>query len=146
MKILFVCAQNVGRSQMAAAFYNKMTGTQDADSAGTNVDQPGQTLSERAGGVSAADKLLIAMDEEGIDLRDKVRTPLSEAMLTKYDLVINMAEPEKTPDYLAQYVGCVRWDIVDPKGKDENTLIMVRDQIKHRVRHLIDSSNVAPQP
>jgi protein-tyrosine-phosphatase len=139
MKVLFVCAQNVGRSQMAAAFYNQMTGTADADSAGTNVDTPGQTLLERAGGVSAADKLLKAMDEEGIDLRAKVRTALQEDMLKQYDLVINMAEPERTPDYLAHYPGCVRWDIVDPRGKDEHTLLEVRDQIKHRVQHLINA-------
>jgi len=35
MKVLFICKNNQFRSQMAASMYNKITGTNDADSAGT---------------------------------------------------------------------------------------------------------------
>lgn len=137
MKVLFVCAQNVGRSQMAAAFYNQMTGSCDADSAGTNVDQPGQTLLERAGGTGAADKLLIAMDEAGIDMRSKVRTPITEDMLYRYDLIINMAEREKTPEFLENHPKCTRWEIEDPRTKDQEGLRQTRDLIRAKVNELI---------
>lgn len=49
MKVLFVCKNNQFRSQMAASLYNKMTGTDNAYSAGTyvgSVDVPEGTIVE----------------------------------------------------------------------------------------------------
>jgi protein-tyrosine-phosphatase len=37
-KILFICYGNVARSQMAEAFYNKFTNSNDAKSAGVGYD------------------------------------------------------------------------------------------------------------
>lgn len=37
MKVLFICKNNQFRSQMAASLYNKITGTDNAYSAGTHV-------------------------------------------------------------------------------------------------------------
>ncbi len=42
MKILFVCWGNVGRSQMAQAYYNHFTKSNDAFSAGTDSESPPQ--------------------------------------------------------------------------------------------------------
>jgi arsenate reductase (thioredoxin) len=139
MKVLFVCVQNVGRSQMAAAFYNQLTGSSDADSAGTNVLPPGSTIGERAQAIGAADKLIAVMDEEGIDMRPKVRTQLNQDMLGKYDLVINMAEKEKTPLYLENHPSVVSWEIEDPRDKSEIGLKLVRDNIHQRVQELISN-------
>jgi len=47
MKVLLICRGNVGRNQMAEAFYNSLTNSKDAKSAGTYADNPGQTLGER---------------------------------------------------------------------------------------------------
>ncbi|MEI6479670.1 MAG: hypothetical protein WCO21_02490 [bacterium] len=50
MKALFICKGNYERSQMAAAIYNKLTNTRDADSVGTYFGAPeepeGQMLSK----------------------------------------------------------------------------------------------------
>jgi protein-tyrosine-phosphatase len=40
MKVLFICKGNWMRSQIAAALYNHVTKTQDADSVGTYVGAP----------------------------------------------------------------------------------------------------------
>ena len=50
MKILFVCEGNMMRSQMAEAFYNELTGTRDAISAGTAAEEkpiPSKVLSKQ---------------------------------------------------------------------------------------------------
>lgn len=122
---------------MAAAFYNQITRTNDADSAGTEVLPPGKTLGERAEAVGAADKLLEAMDEVGIDMRPKVRTQLTEEMMKNYDVVINMADVEKMPEFLENYPNAVRWEIEDPRDKNADGLRRTRDEIRAKVQGLI---------
>lgn len=127
---------------MAAAFYNQLSPNEPADSAGTNVDLPGQTLEERSGGAtSKAGALIEAMDEMGIDMRGKVRTPVTEEMLRAYDRVINMAEPEKTPDFLRVHPGYEYWLIHDPRNEGVDELRHIRDQIKQRVVELVAKGN-----
>jgi protein-tyrosine-phosphatase len=122
MKILFVCWANVGRSQMAEALYNRSIGSNLADSAGTDVDVPGETLQQRKlrrGGTYTIE----AMDTEDIDVRNNIRTQLTETMLDQYDQVISMAQKEYTPAWLENHPAYVYWDIKDPgNGKIEDTL------------------------
>lgn len=67
MKVLFVCRGNVGRSQMAAEFYNDLK-PGDAASAGTTVDLPGQKLKHRSG----ANEVVSAMREKGLDVGENL--------------------------------------------------------------------------
>lgn len=138
MRVLFVCVQNVGRSQMAAAFYNKLSREGRADSAGTSVDVPGETLEERSKNpISTAQSMFSLMDELGIDVRRQVRTPLTKAMLSDYDRIINMAKPSKTPKYLSQHPHYEYWSIRDPRYKGIDELRRARDEIKTRVMALV---------
>jgi protein-tyrosine-phosphatase len=135
MKVLFVCWANVARSQMAAALYNQQTQTHTASSAGTEVDVPGETLlqrRERIGGTYTID----AMDAVGIDLRYQQRTQLAEAMLKDYDLVINMAQPEHTPQWLRRSSNYVYWDVDDPGGKDIPAMAKALETIRPKVDRL----------
>jgi protein-tyrosine-phosphatase len=137
MKVLFVCWANVGRSQVAKAFYNQLTGTQDADSAGTEVEMPGETLGERQlrkGGTH----IIQAMDEKGIDIRGYAKTQLSEDMLDRYDKIICMAQPEYTPPWLEQHDSFVRWDVADPGGKAIEESRIARDAIETKVTDLTE--------
>src|SRR5882672_5024442 len=102
MKVLFVCWQNVSRSQMAAALYNQLTGTHDADSAGTQVEKPGETLGERhdrLGGTVAIE----ALQREGIDISKNRKTQLTREMLDGYDHIISMADASLSPGWLLSY-------------------------------------------
>jgi len=136
MKILFVCWANVGRSQMAAALYNKLTNSQDAFCAGTEVDVPGETLAERRERVGRTYTIDV-MDAADIDVRNSKRTQLTQTMLDDYDLVISMAQPQYTPQWLKNSPHYKYWEVKDPGGKDyEATLVALQD-IKPRIQKLI---------
>ncbi|HEY1064285.1 MAG TPA: low molecular weight phosphatase family protein [Candidatus Saccharimonadales bacterium] len=135
MKVLFVCWANVGRSQMAAALYNQMTNSQDADSAGTEVDVPGETLLERRqrrGGTAPID----VMADKGFDVSNAQRTQLTPEMLDNYDLIVSMAQKEYTPDWLSSHAHYRYWDIKDPGGKDYNATLAAYDEIEPKVKAL----------
>jgi protein-tyrosine-phosphatase len=136
MKVLFVCWANVGRSQMAAELYNKMTGTNDASSAGTEVSRPGKTLQERRsrrGGTFVID----VMQDEGVDVSRNIRTQLTEGMLDEYDLIINMAQPEYTPAWLKNHSKYTYWFIEDPGGKGLEASRRAKEEIKDRLKALL---------
>lgn len=138
MKILFVCWANVGRSQMAAAFYNHLTGTHDADSAGTAVELHGETLGDRQkrrGGTTVID---VMKEEEDIDIASSEQTQITEEMLDNYDHVISMAQHEHTPEWLRNNPKYTFWEVEDPGGKNRSKTQEAKNQIKLLVRELID--------
>jgi len=136
MKVLFICRQNAGRSQFAEAFYNQLTGSNDADSAGTQVDIPGQTLEDRwkAGGAYAVP----VMDEKGIDARSQQTKQLTQHMLTKYDRIVRIVRDEHCPDWLLDYKGVLSWDIDDPKGLGLEATRHARDLVERKVKELVE--------
>ena len=95
---------------MAAAFYNQLTGTHDASSAGTEVDMPGETLLERRQRQGAT-YVIEAMQDVGVDISGSKRAQLTPPMLNIYDKVINMAQLEYTPDWLSSDPRCTYWNI-----------------------------------
>jgi len=136
MKILFVCLSNIGRSQMAMSFYNLFSKSSDADSAGTDVIFPGETLQElrdKDGGVFVID----VMASEGIDVRNNKQTQITPDMLDKYDKIINMAGEEYTPIWLSNHTNYIAWNIDDPGGKGLEETNRVKDIIKAKVIELI---------
>ena len=136
MKILFVCAQNVGRSQTAAALFNKYFPDSHADSAGTNVEAPGETIAERAKYVEGARHILQCLKEEDIDASQFTRKPVTPDMIDGYDQIINMAEPEKTPDWLKNHQHYSYWEIEDPRFKTLEETRQTQEFIKTKVLEL----------
>lgn len=140
MKILFVCWANIGRSQMAMSFYNHLTGTNDADSAGTEVEMPGEKHGDRQkrrGGTY----VIQAMGEEGIDIRNNTQTQLTPDMLDKYDKIISMADFDYTPKWLSQHPNYISWVIKDPGGKGMEETIEARERVKEKVLELIEENS-----
>ena len=131
MKILFVCRSNVGRSQMAMEFYNQLH-PNDAASAGTQVDIPGQPLSDRG----FATEVLVVMREIGIDMSKNRRVQLNPEMVKKYDKVIVIAEEQAIPDWLRTENKVEIWDIEDAKNKTTEQARVIRDTIKNKVADL----------
>ena len=127
-KVLFVCRGNVGRSQAAEALYNHIYPNQ-ASSAGTAVDIPGQKLRDRPG----ARNVVKSMKKIGIDIANRELTQLTEEMLNDFDEVVVMAEPDTIPNYLKENPKFVFWDVDDMKGKDLEETIKLRDQIKQLI-------------
>ncbi len=137
MNVLFVCDHNRGRSQMAAAFYNKYSSDGHADSAGTNVLTPGQTIEQRAAVSEGSKHLLATMDEESLDIRHQIQKPIDKHMVNKYDKIVVMAEKKSIPDYVKTSSKYEYWQVEDPQSKGPEKTQEVKNIIKRRVQNLI---------
>lgn len=121
---------------MAAAYYNHLTGTSDADAAGTEVEISGEKLGDRRnrrGGTRVIEVML----DEGIDLTNKEQTQLEENMLNQYDQVISMADHQYTPSWLRKHPRFIYWEVKDPGGKDIAAAKIARGIVKQKVEALI---------
>jgi len=126
--ILFVCVHNSGRSKMAEAFFNKLTGGKArALSAGTQpADKVNPTVVE-------------AMKEVDIDIRSRPKM-LTVDMVEKADKMITMgcgAEAEAVCP--ASFIETEDWALEDPKEKSLQQVRKIRDQIQTKVVDLIES-------
>jgi protein-tyrosine-phosphatase len=131
MKILFVCRQNIGRSQMAAGLYRLSHPNDQADSAGTVVDKPGQALKD-----VPAPKTIAAMQELGVDVSNNTRQQVTPQMLDDYDKIVVMSEPQNTPDWLKVCPKAEIWDIKDTKDMDLAGARLIRDQLRARIEKM----------
>ena len=148
-KVLFVCNANVVRSQMAQAFYNHFTKTQNADSAGVNAEK---YPTAKIPTVADFDAHLVAknldplavidlMREKGIEVGASQRTQLTKDMLRDYDLVINIANRNQTPDWL-KGDNVVWWKIEDPHAESRELAKLACDEVEKRVKKLISGEVV----
>jgi len=128
-KILFVCVENAGRSQMAEAFTNQYgKGKLVASSAGVMLaDTVNPTVVE-------------AMKEKGIDISMKKPKLLTMKMVEEADQIITMGcSVEKLcPAPLLKRV--TDWGLEDPKGKPVQKVRQIRDEIERRVQKLINET------
>ncbi len=127
MKVIFACVHNAGRSQMAAAFFNRFADSERALalSAGT------------APGDSVHACVLKSMQAVGLDLSSARPQLLTEELAKNADMLITMGCAENCP----HVPGLKRddWPLPDPKGKSEEEVNLIRDEIKERVLALLKS-------
>jgi arsenate reductase len=122
--VLFICVHNAGRSQMAEAFFNKLSeGHHRGISAGSNP-------------ASQVNPIVVeTMKEVGIDISDKKPKKLSKEMILEAELAITMGCGEDTcpivPNELRE------WDLEDPHNKTIDVVRTIRDEIKNRVEALV---------
>ncbi|MDH3610615.1 MAG: arsenate reductase ArsC [Nitrosopumilus sp.] len=124
-KILFVCVENAGRSQMAEGFFRKYAKNFDVISAGT---QPKSKL---------LPEVVEAMNEIGIDITHQKPKLLSNEMIESSIKTVNMGciDKESCPSLFVKDV--IDWNIIDPKGKKLDEVKKIREQIKFEVLMLI---------
>lgn len=124
-KILFVCVENAGRSQMAEGFFRKYCPNgYEPQSAGT---QP----------TTAVNPVVIeAMKEVGIDISSQKPKTISDSMIQQATEVISMGcmDKESCPTLFINDVH--EWNIPDPKGKSLNEVRAIRDLIEKKVSEL----------
>ena len=122
-RVLFVCIQNAGRSQMAEAlFVAAAQGRHEARSAGT---APAEYVHP---------EVVEAMRELGVDLGDRVPHRLEQADAEWADVVVTMGCGDACP-YIPgkRYVD---WELTDPYGLPPDEVRRVRDEIAERTRAL----------
>jgi len=124
-KVLFVCVNNSGRSQMAEALFNNLAGDKAAAfSAGT---QPALKINPT---------VVRVMREAGLDISRRQPKLLTLEMVKSADKVITMGcGVEKLCP--ARIVPMEDWGIEDPEGKTLDRVLEIRDNIKVKVATLI---------
>ncbi len=128
--VLFACVHNAGRSQMAAALFNKLADPTKARavSAGTN---PGQRVHP---------EVVSVMREEGLDLTEARPQKLTSELASQAQLLITMGCGDECP-----FVPGLRrddWPLEDPKGQPLARVREIKDDIRRRVEALIDAEGV----
>ncbi len=123
--VLFVCLQNAGRSQIAAALFERAAASRHAAlSAGT-------TPAERV-----HPEVVQVMRELGVDLADRTPRLLTRELAERADVVVTMGCGDACP-YIPgkRYVD---WDLPDPAGRPLGEVRATRDEIERRVEDLLD--------
>jgi arsenate reductase (thioredoxin) len=131
--VLFVCVENAGRSQMAEGFFRKYSPEgYEPLSAGTMPSDINPLAIE-------------AMREVGIDISKQRSKTLTEDMIKKSTLRVNMGcvEKESCPTLFIHDV--IDWNIEDPKGKSIEKVREIRDVIESRVKELVSSVSETKQ-
>jgi arsenate reductase (thioredoxin) len=130
---LFACVHNAGRSQMAAAWFNRLADGSRARglSAGT---QPAERVHP---------EVITVMGEVGIDLTDAVPQKLTDDLALQAQVLITMGCGDECP-----YVPGARtedWPIPDPKGQGLEVVRTIRDSVRVRVEELLAREGLVPQ-
>src|SRR5690606_30748466 len=132
MNVLFVCTSNVARSQVAAAYFNKLAPAGHASSAGTVVERENETIVEY--GAVNTPKVLA---EQGIDATNFRRHQVTKEMLSGYDKIIVMADRTTVPEWLSDDARFEYWEVFDPRVADIAETRRVFEQIREKVMQLI---------
>lgn len=129
-KVLFVCVQNAGRSQMAEALFELA------------ADDRHQARS--AGSAPAArvhPEVIDVMRELGVDLTGRTPRGLDRADVEWADLVVTMGCGDACPVIPGKRY--VDWELEDPAGRPPDEVRAVRDEIERRIAALLPELGAA---
>lgn len=126
-RVLFVCVQNAGRSQMAHALLERA------------ARETGAPLEARSAGSAPAahvhPEVVEAMAELGIDVGGRVPHRLDRADAEWADIVVTMGCGDACP-----YIPGKRyldWQLQDPHGAGLAAVRGIRDEIARRIEELV---------
>jgi protein-tyrosine-phosphatase len=130
-EVLFVCVQNSGRSQMAAALlHQRAAGLVHVRSAGSD---PAEQINP---------SVVRAMQELGADLSQEFPKPLTDEVVRTADAVITMGCGDACPIYPGKRYE--DWEVEDPAGKSIEEVRAIRDDIDRRVTKLLSTLSAEP--
>ena len=124
-RVLFVCIQNAGRSQIAQALFER-----DGGPAGHEARSAGS-----APAAHVHPEVVDVMAELGIDVAGRVPHKLSQEDAEWADVVVTMGCGDACP-YIPgkKYLD---WELTDPHGKSADQVRVVRDEIAGRIADLV---------
>ena len=124
IRLLFVCVENSGRSQMAEGFARALAGDRVvAWSAG----------SRPSGQVSG--KAMRLMEEKGVSLEGHRSKGLDDLPPIPWDWIVTMGCGDACPHLPAKHRA--DWDLPDPREMDDAGYRAVRDRIETLVKELV---------
>ncbi|QNE46032.1 metalloregulator ArsR/SmtB family transcription factor [Glaciihabitans sp. INWT7] len=125
-EVLFVCVQNAGRSQIAAAILRHLAG---------------DAVRVRTAGSAPADAVrsvvIASLDEIGVPIGGEFPKPLTDEVVRAADVVVTMGCGDACPIYPGRRY--LDWDLDDPVGLPIGRVRGIRDDIESRVRELLVS-------
>jgi arsenate reductase len=132
-RVLFVCKQNAGRSQMSDALFQRAAqGRHESRSAGTRP-------AEHVHPVVAE-----ALRELGIDISGNRPQMLTDDLAQWADLVVTMGCGDECP-YIPEK-RYIDWDLLDPADLPIEQVRLVRDDIEARVTDLVRELDARSAP
>jgi arsenate reductase len=128
-ELLFVCVQNAGRSQMAAALAQHL-------SAGK--------VHVRSAGSKPADKInpmaVHVLAERGITLTEAYPKPLTNDVVHAADVIVTMGCGDACPIYPGKRY--LDWDVADPNDQPIERVRDIRDDLQARITALLRDLNI----
>ncbi|MEI2774659.1 MAG: arsenate reductase ArsC [Tetrasphaera sp.] len=125
-ELLFVCVQNAGRSQMAAALAEHLSArrvhVRSAGSAPTGEIHP---------------VVVEVLRERGIALGTAYPKPLTDSVVRAADVIITMGCGDSCPYFPGKRYE--DWEVADPAGQSIEVVREIRDDIQARVTALLRS-------
>ena len=125
-EVLFVCVQNAGRSQMAAALLRERSDRR------VDVRSAGSTPADEANPVA-----IEALRELDIDPGEARPRLLEEGDVRQADVVITMGCGDACPIFPGKRYE--DWHVDDPAGEPIEVVRRIRDDIDGRVRALLET-------
>jgi len=130
-EVLFLCVQNAGRSQLAAALVEELSG--------------GRVHARSAGSAPATQvEPLVRAELEDMGRADAAYPkPLTDDVVRAADVVVTMGCGDACPVYPGKRY--LDWDVADPAGQDESGVRAVRADVEARVRALLADLDVSAE-
>lgn len=124
--IIFACVHNAGRSQMAAAWFNRVADPARARAISAGTD-PGPRVHP---------EVVTVMAEIGIDVSSRTPQRLTPELAHGARALITMGCGDQCP----VVPGAMRqdWPLPDPKGRPIAEVREIRDDIRGRVDRLVE--------
>ncbi|MDG7035841.1 MAG: arsenate reductase ArsC [Nitrososphaerota archaeon] len=125
-RLLFVCVENAGRSQIAEAVAKSMG--YEAKSAGT---MPARRVNET---------VVEVMKEIGMDIGKNSPQLLTDDMINWADITVTMGcsveDVCPAPLLAKMHKKLIEWNIADPAGKPIDEVRAIRDEIKRKLENM----------
>lgn len=127
--VLFACVHNAGRSQIAAALFNR-----NADPTRARAISAGTQPADRV-----HPEVVALMRGMGIDLSNQQPQKLTETLAAQAHWLITMGCGDECP----MVPGTRRddWPLADPKGQPPDAVRAIVSEIQARVTRLIDAQD-----
>jgi arsenate reductase len=127
-RILFACVHNAGRSQMAAAFFNRIADPSLAQAISAGTEPATQIHPE----------VLRVMREVGIELDGVTPRLLTTDLASQANILVTMGCGESCP----VVPGAKRedWSLPDPKGQPLERVRQIRDEIRKRIHEMVKAN------
>ena len=129
VEVLFVCVQNAGRSQVAAAALRHLAGNR------VHVRTAGSRPAERID-----PQVLAALEEVGLPVVAEFPKPLTDEVVQAADVVVTMGCGDACPLYPGRRY--LDWPVPDPVGRPMEEVREIRDAIVTRVEDLVSELGV----